>query len=135
MHTGLYIDPKTTEVQAPYRPITLTLLKLERFYHTIARVIITLSHSLAPCPEAYLRTSHFMQPSEFQVLRATLNTALDAFETALNAENLPSPSIQTCKPHPLDDSAFLPSPALYEARRIALSTMVSTYPKHALCSP
>jgi hypothetical protein len=62
--------------------------------------------------------------SEITSLQKTLNAALDAFKAELAAQNLPEPSLNTSKPHPIDEITYLPTPAMYEARRVALASLV-----------
>ncbi|TFK41818.1 S-adenosyl-L-methionine-dependent methyltransferase [Crucibulum laeve] len=61
--------------------------------------------------------------SELTSLQKTLNNAIDAFKAELAAQNLPEPSLNTSKPHPIDDITYLPTPAMYEARRVALASL------------
>ena len=65
-----------------------------------------------------------MSISELTSLQQTLNAAIDAFKAELAAQNLPEPSLNTSKSHPIDDIAYLPTPAMYEARRAALASLV-----------
>jgi len=62
--------------------------------------------------------------SELTSLKNTLNTAIDAFKTELAAQSLPEPSLNTSKSHPIDDITYLPTPAMFEARRAALASLV-----------
>ncbi|KAF8971744.1 S-adenosyl-L-methionine-dependent methyltransferase [Flammula alnicola] len=48
---------------------------------------------------------------------------IDAFKAELAAQNLPEPSLNTSKSHPIDEVTYLPSPAMYEARRAALASL------------
>jgi hypothetical protein len=66
-----------------------------------------------------------MSLSELTSLQKTLNSAIDVFKAELAAQNLPEPSLNTSKPHPIDDITYLPTPAMYEARRLALASLVS----------
>ncbi|KAK0498922.1 S-adenosyl-L-methionine-dependent methyltransferase [Armillaria luteobubalina] len=59
--------------------------------------------------------------SELDVLQTSLNCALDAFREELAKENLPQLSTFSIESHQLDAPEFLPSPRLYEARRLALA--------------
>lgn len=65
-----------------------------------------------------------MSLSELTSLQKTLNSAIDAFKAELAAQNLAEPSLNTSKPHPIDDITYLPTPAMYEARRVALASLV-----------
>jgi len=65
-----------------------------------------------------------MSISELTSLQQTLNAAIDAFKAELAAQNLPEPSLNTSKSHPIDDIVYLPTPAMYEARRAALASLV-----------
>lgn len=65
-----------------------------------------------------------MSLSEITSLQNTLNSALDTYKAELVAQGLPEPSLRTSKPHATDDIAYLPSPAMFEARRLALASMV-----------
>ncbi|KAK0484582.1 S-adenosyl-L-methionine-dependent methyltransferase [Armillaria novae-zelandiae] len=62
-----------------------------------------------------------MDMSELDVLQTSLNRALDVFREELTRENLPPLSTFSIEPHQLDAPEFLPSPRLYEARRLALA--------------
>lgn len=64
-----------------------------------------------------------MSLSELTSLQKTLNSAIDAFKAELAAQNLAEPSLNTSKPHPIDDITYLPTPAMYEARRVALASL------------
>jgi hypothetical protein len=63
--------------------------------------------------------------SQLTSLQRTLNEAIDAFKAELEAQDLPEPSLTTSAPHPTDDITFIPTPAMYEARRVALAAMVN----------
>ena len=65
-----------------------------------------------------------MSVSELTSLQKTLNTAIDTFKAELAAQNLTEPSLNTSKPHPIDEITYLPTPAMYEARRVALASLV-----------
>ena len=65
-----------------------------------------------------------MSLSELTSLQNTLNAAIDVFKAELAAQNLPEPSLTTSKSHPIDDIAYLPTPAMFEARRTALASLV-----------
>lgn len=65
-----------------------------------------------------------MSLSEITSLQNTLNNALDAYKAELAAQSLPEPSLNTAKPHPTDGIDYLPTPAMYEARRVALASLV-----------
>lgn len=72
--------------------------------------------------------------SELSSLQKTLNAAIDTFKAELAAQNLPELSLNTSKPHPIDDLAFLPTPAMFEARRVALASLVcSRFSKFSRC--
>ncbi|KAJ8093850.1 hypothetical protein PM082_009714 [Marasmius tenuissimus] len=64
-----------------------------------------------------------MSLSELTSLQQTLNEAIDVYKSELAAQNIPEPSLNTSKPHPTDDTAYLPTPAMFEARRTALASM------------
>lgn len=64
--------------------------------------------------------------SEITSLQQTLNDAINAFKVELAGQHLPEPSLNTSKPHPIDDISYLPTPAMYEARRAALASLVGT---------
>ncbi|KAF9526425.1 S-adenosyl-L-methionine-dependent methyltransferase [Crepidotus variabilis] len=64
-----------------------------------------------------------MSLSELTSLQNTLNAAIDTFKAELAAQNLSEPSLNTSKAHPIDDIAYLPTPAMYEARRAALASL------------
>ena len=65
-----------------------------------------------------------MSLSEITSLQNTLNSAIDAFKAELAAQNLPEPSLNTSKLHPIDEVTYLPTPAMYEARRVAVASLV-----------
>ena len=69
-------------------------------------------------------TSWKMSISELTSLQKTLNVAIDTFKAELAAQNLTEPSLNTSKPHPIDEITYLPTPAMYEARRVALASLV-----------
>lgn len=62
--------------------------------------------------------------SEITSLQNTLNNALDIFKAELAAQQLAEPSLNTSKPHPIDEITYLPTPAMHEARRVALASLV-----------
>lgn len=62
--------------------------------------------------------------SELTSLQKTLNAAIDTFKAEIAAQNLPEPSLHTSKRHPIDEITYLPTPAMYEARRVALASLV-----------
>ncbi|KAL0567720.1 hypothetical protein V5O48_014272 [Marasmius crinis-equi] len=64
-----------------------------------------------------------MSLSELTSLQHTLNEAIEVYKSELAAQNIPEPSLNTSKPHPTDDITYLPTPAMYEARRTALASM------------
>ncbi|KAF8167337.1 S-adenosyl-L-methionine-dependent methyltransferase [Crassisporium funariophilum] len=64
-----------------------------------------------------------MSLSEISSLQKTLNAAIDTFKAELAAQNLSEPSLNTSKPHPIDEMTYLPTPAMYEARRTALASL------------
>ncbi|KAJ8083530.1 hypothetical protein PM082_009404 [Marasmius tenuissimus] len=64
-----------------------------------------------------------MSLSELTSLQQTLNEAIDVYKAELAAQNIPEPSLNTSKPHPTDDAAYLPTPAMYEAQRTALASL------------
>ncbi|KAG6873862.1 hypothetical protein C0995_010474 [Termitomyces sp. Mi166 len=64
-----------------------------------------------------------MSFSEITSLQNTLNSALDIFKAELVAQGLQEPSLNTSKTHPVDDISYLPSPAMFEARRVALASL------------
>ncbi|KAG6919024.1 hypothetical protein DXG01_009734 [Tephrocybe rancida] len=64
-----------------------------------------------------------MSLSEITSLQSTLNSALEIFKAELEAQDLPEPSLNTSKAHPIDDITYLPSPAMFEARRVALASL------------
>ena len=65
-----------------------------------------------------------MSISELTSLQKTLNAAIDTFKAELAAQNLTEPSLNTSKLHPIDEITYLPTPAMYEARRAALASLV-----------
>lgn len=62
-----------------------------------------------------------MDISELDALQTSLNGALNAFREELTKAKLPELSTFSLEPHPLDSPEYLPSPRLYEARRLALA--------------
>ncbi|OBZ74915.1 O-demethylpuromycin-O-methyltransferase [Grifola frondosa] len=60
---------------------------------------------------------------ELDVLQAHLNEALDTIRLELGVASLPALSSSALEPHPLDSPSFLPSPRLFEARRLALGLL------------
>lgn len=62
--------------------------------------------------------------SELTSLQKTLNAAIDTFKAELAAQNLTEPSLHSSKLHPIDEITYLPTPAMYEARRAALASLV-----------
>ncbi|PPQ79396.1 hypothetical protein CVT25_002666 [Psilocybe cyanescens] len=64
-----------------------------------------------------------MSLSELSSLQKTLNAAIDTFKAELAAQNLPELSLNTSQPHPIDELTFLPTPAMFEARRVALASL------------
>lgn len=69
-----------------------------------------------------------MSLSELSSLQKTLNAAIDTFKAELAAQNLPELSLNTSQPHPIDELTFLPTPAMFEARRVALASLVCSDP-------
>ena len=67
-----------------------------------------------------------MSISELTSLQKTLNAAIDTFKAELAAQNLTEPSLNSSKPHPIDEITYLPTPAMFEARRAALASLVSS---------
>lgn len=65
-----------------------------------------------------------MSLSEISSLQKTLNSAIDAFKAELIAQNLPEPSLNTSKRHPIDEITYIPTPVMYEARRVAVASLV-----------
>jgi len=64
--------------------------------------------------------THYTSISELESLQTSLNTSINALKAELEAQKLPELSLRSQVPHPLDEASFLPSPALYEARRTAV---------------
>jgi len=64
-----------------------------------------------------------MSLSEITSLQNTLNSAIDAFKAELAAQNLLEPSLNTSKPHPIDEITYVPTPVMYEARRVAVASL------------
>ena len=75
-----------------------------------------------------------MSLSELTSLQNTLNSALAVYKAELAAEGLPDVSLETSKPHPTDDLAYLPSPAMYEARRLVIGSLVSKLAGYSTCN-
>jgi hypothetical protein len=68
-----------------------------------------------------------MPTSELTSLQRTFNAAIDTFKAELAAQNLPELSLNTSKPHPIDEVTYLLTPAMYEARRAALASLVRSF--------
>jgi hypothetical protein len=66
-----------------------------------------------------------MTTSEIYSLQTTLVEALDVFRAEIAAQKFSEPSLNISKPHPMDDISYLPTPAMFEARRAALACLVS----------
>ncbi|KZT22278.1 S-adenosyl-L-methionine-dependent methyltransferase [Neolentinus lepideus HHB14362 ss-1] len=64
--------------------------------------------------------------SEISSLLETLTSSIDVFKAELTRQQLPEPSLSTSLPHAIDDPAYVSSPLLYEARRLAISSLAST---------
>lgn len=54
--------------------------------------------------------------SEYRALRALINEQMDAFESALEAQELPEMHLEEASVHSTDDPTFLPSNELYNSR-------------------
>jgi hypothetical protein len=65
-----------------------------------------------------------MSISELTSLQKTLNAAIDTFKAELAAQNLTELSLNTSKLHPIDEISYLPTPAMYEARRAISASLV-----------
>lgn len=76
-----------------------------------------------------------MSISEISSLQKTLNAAIDTFKAELAAQNLTEPSLSASKLHPIDEITYLPTPAMYEARRAALASLVwfFSHGSHSIC--
>lgn len=61
--------------------------------------------------------------SEISSLLETLTASIEVFKAELVRQQLPEPSLRTSKPHPIDDPSYIPSPAMYEARRLAVGSL------------
>ncbi|KZT28364.1 S-adenosyl-L-methionine-dependent methyltransferase [Neolentinus lepideus HHB14362 ss-1] len=61
--------------------------------------------------------------TELEGLQVILNDALNAIQAELTIARLPALSNCAQIQHPLDDLNYLPSPRLYEARRLAIAAM------------
>jgi hypothetical protein len=69
-----------------------------------------------------------MAHAELDHLQVCLNFALDTLRNEMNNSHLPPLSQQSSVEHPLDDSTkYLPSPRLFEARRLSLGTSYLLY--------
>jgi hypothetical protein len=58
--------------------------------------------------------------SELDILRQTLNEALDHLRDEMVKLDLPELSKTSTERHPMDIPDFLPTPRLFEARRVVL---------------
>ena len=61
---------------------------------------------------------------ELDALQQTMNVALDAIRDELKNGRLPELSNFASERHPLDDPTFVCPPRLYEARKLALGTLI-----------
>ncbi|KZT22265.1 S-adenosyl-L-methionine-dependent methyltransferase [Neolentinus lepideus HHB14362 ss-1] len=61
--------------------------------------------------------------SEITSLLETLTTSIEVFKAELVRQAFPEPSLMTSKPHPIDDPAYVTPPMMYEARRLAVSSL------------
>ncbi|KAJ3569916.1 hypothetical protein NP233_g4740 [Leucocoprinus birnbaumii] len=61
--------------------------------------------------------------SEILSLQTTLVEALDVFRAEIAASKLPEPSLNTSRPHPMDDITYLSTPRMFEARKAALACL------------
>ncbi|KAJ7573938.1 S-adenosyl-L-methionine-dependent methyltransferase [Mycena floridula] len=57
---------------------------------------------------------------ELYCLQQTLNSAIDAIRNEISLHGLPNLSTLSNDRHPMDDPTFIPSPRLFEARKLAL---------------
>jgi hypothetical protein len=57
---------------------------------------------------------------ELDSLQRALNKAIDTIRDELSMQGLPNLSSTAQEQHPLDDPAYLGTPRLFEARRLAL---------------
>jgi hypothetical protein len=60
--------------------------------------------------------------SELDVLRHSLNDALDHLRDEMAQLKLPNLSNNSVERHPMDKPDFVPTPRLFAARRVALGT-------------
>ncbi|EPQ51880.1 S-adenosyl-L-methionine-dependent methyltransferase [Gloeophyllum trabeum ATCC 11539] len=61
--------------------------------------------------------------SEISSLLETLTTSLDVFKAELVRQHFPEPSLLTSRPHAIDDPSYVTPPRMYEARRVAVSSL------------
>ncbi|KDQ54103.1 hypothetical protein JAAARDRAFT_80423 [Jaapia argillacea MUCL 33604] len=61
--------------------------------------------------------------SEITSLQNTLNAAIEVFKAELASQQIPEPSLLTSQPHPIDEITFLPTPVMYEARRLGVASL------------
>ncbi|KAL0063638.1 hypothetical protein AAF712_009436 [Marasmius tenuissimus] len=64
-----------------------------------------------------------MSLSDLTSLQQTFNEAIDIYKVVLAARNILEPSLNTSKPHPTDNTAYLLTPAMYEARKTASASV------------
>jgi hypothetical protein len=91
-------------------------------FHVLCRTFSPFKCRVVHLQEA--STNPSMSLSEITSLQTTLNAALDTYKAELAAQQISEPSLNTSKPHPTDDISFLPTPAMFEARRAALACLV-----------
>ncbi|KZT22276.1 S-adenosyl-L-methionine-dependent methyltransferase [Neolentinus lepideus HHB14362 ss-1] len=61
--------------------------------------------------------------SEISSLLETLTSSIDVFKAELARQQLSEPSLSASQPHPIDDPTYVPPPLMYEARRLAVSSL------------
>ncbi|EPQ51855.1 hypothetical protein GLOTRDRAFT_132667 [Gloeophyllum trabeum ATCC 11539] len=62
--------------------------------------------------------------SEISSLLDTLTSAIDVFKAKLARQQLPESSLTMSESHPIDEISYIPPPAMYEARRLAVASML-----------
>ncbi|OBZ69448.1 O-methyltransferase 7 [Grifola frondosa] len=104
---------------SPSRPKVFHVYEFRKFSPTAVSSTFTVYQ-----PEAFEQLVMGTGRSELDTLQVLMNTSIDAIRQELAAGGLPSLSSRTAERHPMDDPSFLPSPRLFEARRLAIACIV-----------
>ncbi|EPQ51857.1 S-adenosyl-L-methionine-dependent methyltransferase [Gloeophyllum trabeum ATCC 11539] len=112
-------NEKATKVTAPLLPACGLLIA-----HLIAERRES-SKVIGPLLAALFSSSKMASASEIASLLGTLTSAIDVFRAELVQQGLPEPSLLMSEPHAIDDASYVPPPAMYEARRLAIASLNS----------